>query len=64
MGAAVIMGVDAAPVFQPSEHVLDFVASAIEHCVVRDLDFPVHFRRDAGGDAAIGQGGAEPVEPS
>jgi hypothetical protein len=61
VGAAVIACVDTAPILKPSEHVLDFMASAIEPDVVRDLDLAVHFRRDAGGDTAIGQGGAKPV---
>ena len=41
MGTAVIAGVDAPPVFQASEHDLDFVALAVEHGVVRDMDFAV-----------------------
>jgi hypothetical protein len=61
MCAAIVTRVDAAPILKLSEHIFDFVALAIEQCVVGDLDLPVHFRRDAGGDAAIGQSGAEPV---
>ena len=61
MGAAVIAGVDAATVLEPAEHVLDLVATAVEDGVVRDRHVAVGFGRDAGGDAAIGQGSAEPV---
>ena len=41
VGASVVAGVDAAPVLEPAEHVLDFVALAIEGGVVGDRDFPV-----------------------
>ena len=60
MGAAVIAGVDAAPVLEPAEHVLDLVATAVEDGVVWDRHVWVGFGRD-GGDAAIGQRSAEPV---
>ncbi len=36
MGASVVAGVDAAPVFEPAEHVFDFVAPTIEDSIVRD----------------------------
>ena len=61
MGATVVSGVDAPPVFEPSEHVLDLVALFVEDDVMWDRDLPVGFRRNAGGDAARGEGGAEPV---
>ena len=38
MGASVVAGVDAPPVLEASEHVLDFVALAVEGLVVGDLD--------------------------
>ena len=38
---SVVTGVNASPVLQPSEHYLDFVALAIEHDVMRDVDFAV-----------------------
>ena len=38
MGAAVVAGVDAAPVLEFAEHVFDPVALAIEGPVVRNLD--------------------------
>ncbi len=41
MGASVITGVDAPPVFQSSEHDLDFMALSVENGVVGDLDFAV-----------------------
>jgi hypothetical protein len=41
MGASVIAGVDAPPVFQSSEHDLNFMALPVEHGVVRDVDFAV-----------------------
>jgi hypothetical protein len=59
MGAAVVSGVDAAPIFEPSEHVFGFVALLIEDGVVGDRDLSIGFRGDADGDAALGEGGAE-----
>ncbi len=53
MGAAVITGVDAPPIFEPPEHVLDLVAVLVEDGVMWDRDLPVGFRRNAGGDAAL-----------
>ena len=41
MGAAVVAGVDAAPILQLAEHILDPVALAVERPVMRDVDFPV-----------------------
>jgi hypothetical protein len=41
VGTSVIAGVDASPVFEPSEHDLDFVALSIENGVVRDVGFAV-----------------------
>ena len=41
VSASVIAGVDAPPVFEPSEHDLDFVTLAVEHGVVGDVDFAV-----------------------
>jgi hypothetical protein len=61
MGATVISGVDAPPVFEAAEHVFDSVALFVKDGVIRDRDLPVGFRGDAGGDAALGEGGAEPV---
>lgn len=61
MGASVVSGSDASPVLEPAEHVLDLVASAVEDGVMRDRHVAVGSGRDAGGDAAIGQGLAEPV---
>ena len=61
MGAAVVSGVDAPPIFEPSEHVFDFVALLVEEGVIGDGDLPIGFRRDAGGDAALCEGGAEPI---
>jgi hypothetical protein len=63
--AALVSGVEAAPVFEPPENVLAHVPVAVEHGMV-DWDFAVGFRRDAGGDAAYGQGISKPagvVEP-
>jgi hypothetical protein len=61
VGAAVIAGVDAAPVLELAEHVLDLVTLAVECCVVRDGHLSVGLGWDAGGDAALGQCVAEPV---
>ena len=41
MGAAVVAGVDASPILQPAEHVLDLVALLVERAVMGYLDFPV-----------------------
>ena len=41
MGAAIIAGVDAAPVLESAEHVLDLVPAAVERGVVRDWCLPV-----------------------
>ena len=49
----VVSGVDAPPIFEPPEHVFDFVALLVE--------VPIRFRRDADGDAALCEGGAEPI---
>ena len=59
--ATVIAGMDAAPVLEFAEHVLDPMTLAIEGRVVRDRDFTVGLRRDAGDDATLGQGVTEPV---
>lgn len=56
MGATVISGGDAPPVFEAAEHVFDFVELFIEDGVIGDRDLPVGFRGGAGGDAALCQG--------
>ncbi len=61
MGATVVAGVDAPPVLEFAEHVFDPVALAVEGGVVRDRHLAVGLRRDAGSDATLGQGMAEPV---
>ena len=43
MGAAVVAGVDASPVFDFAEHILDAMALAIEGAVMRDRDFAIGF---------------------
>ena len=43
------------------EHVFDLVALFVQDGVMGDRDLPVGFRRHAGRDAALGEGGAEPV---
>ncbi len=53
MGAAVVSGVDAAPIFESPGHVFDFVALLVEDGVIGDRDLPIGFRRDAGGDDAL-----------
>lgn len=54
MGAAIIAGCDAAPVFQLAEHVFDLVALAVERSVVGVLDLAVLAGRDARLDALAG----------
>jgi hypothetical protein len=41
VGASVVTGVDAPPVFESAEHILDLVALSVERLVVRDRYFPV-----------------------
>jgi hypothetical protein len=43
VGAAVVSGVDAPPVLDPSEHDLDLVALPVEDGVMGDRSFPVGF---------------------
>jgi hypothetical protein len=43
VGAAVVAGVDTAPVLEPAEHVLDLMPASIEGGVVRDLNLAVDF---------------------
>lgn len=62
VSASVVAGVDAAPVLEPSEHDLDLVAPPVECGVVGDRHLAVHLRRDVGGDTALGQGRAKPVD--
>ncbi len=45
---------DAAPVFEFAELVLDLMALTVECGVVRDPDFAVPLRWEAGGGAALG----------
>ena len=61
MGAAVVMGVDAPPIFEFGEHGLDLVALAVECQVVENLGFPVLFCGDTGRDPALCKGIAQPV---
>ena len=61
MRAAIIAGVDASPVLDFGEEVLDQVALFVDRFVVVILHLAVGLWRDARGDAARGQRGAEPV---
>ena len=61
MSAAVVAHRDTAPVLDPTEHVLDFVALAVERGIVGMLDFTVLAWRDAWIDAFVDQGGAKLV---
>ena len=61
MRAAVIAGVDASPVLEFSEHVLDLVATAVEFPVEGGRVFPVRLWRYAGGDAARNERPAESI---
>jgi len=58
--ATVVLGVDGL-VFEVAEHVLDLVSLFVEDGVMRDRGVPVGLRWDAGGDAALCEGGAEPI---
>ena len=61
MGASVVSGVDASPVFEFGEHVFDLVPLFVEGFVVFELNFTVLFGRDARCDSFIDQGVAKPV---
>lgn len=61
MGASVVAGGDAAPVFEAAEHTLDLVAVFVEFGVVFDRVLSMSASGDAGRDTLGGQGGAEPV---
>ncbi len=61
MGASVVAGGDAAPVFEAAKHALNLVAVFVECGVVFDRVLSMPASRDAGRDALGGQGGAEPV---
>ena len=61
MGASVVTGVDAPPVLEPAEHVLDLVPLAIENAVMFDRLCAVGLRWDAGRDTPDGESLAEPV---
>lgn len=41
MGASVVAGVDAPPVLEPAEHILDLVPLTIEHPIMFDRRFSV-----------------------
>ena len=43
MGETVVLGVDASPVLDPPEHVLDFMTPSVKHGVVGDGDFALDF---------------------
>lgn len=55
MSTSIVSGVDASPVLEASEHVLDSVALAVEHAIIVVLDAVPGVRRDAWGDALVGQ---------
>ena len=55
MGASVIAGVDASPVFETGEHVLDPVTLLVEDRIVWVLDAVLGMWRDAGHDVSIGK---------
>ena len=59
MNASIVAGVDAAPVLEAGEEILDFVALPVKDGVVGGLDFVLDVRRDAWGDAAYGKSIAE-----
>jgi hypothetical protein len=59
--AAVVVGVDAAPVLEVPDHVLDLLALLVEVFVVVDLDLAVGLGRGAGRNATLDEAFAEPV---
>ena len=61
MGASIVSGVDAPPVLEACEHVLDTVALTIKRAIVTVLDFAASMRRDAGGYAVFDERLSEPA---
>ena len=61
MGATIVAGGDAAPVFEAAEYVLDLVAELVDRAVVGMLDLAGLARRDAGFDSLVLEGGAVAV---
>ncbi|AJR26836.1 hypothetical protein TZ53_23665 (plasmid) [Sphingobium sp. YBL2] len=61
MSAAVISGVDTAPVFDAAEHIFDAMPLAIEDAVVGYGGLAVALRWDAGRDASCSESVTEPV---
>lgn len=59
MGASIVARVDAAPVLEAREQVLDLVALPVEGVVIALLDFVLAVGRDARGDTALGEGVAQ-----
>ena len=55
MSASVVSSVDATPIFEASEHVLDPVSLPVEDGIVLVLCAVLGMRRNARGDAALGQ---------
>jgi hypothetical protein len=53
--------VDAPPILKTGEHILDAMALPIEGAIVGDGCPAIDLRRYACGDAAFGEGCAEPV---
>lgn len=62
MSASVISGVDATPVHEAGEQVLDLVSLAIEYRIVAVLDLVPGVGRNARDDAALAEGVAEAME--
>lgn len=56
MGAPAVTGVDAPPVLEADEYVLDLVALTVEYATVVVLDAVLGMRWNAGRDALVGQG--------
>jgi len=61
MGASVVSGCNAPPILELAEHVLDFMSLTIEVFVIIDGLLAASGRRNAGCDAFVRQGLAEPV---
>ena len=49
MGATVVSGVDAPPVFEAPEHVFDLVALVVEDGIMRDRGFAVWLWKECRG---------------
>jgi hypothetical protein len=61
VGTAIVAGREASPIFEPCEHILDFVALLIECLVIGQQDFPAFAGGNAWLAASFGESIPEPI---